>query len=283
MSIYGGTDAGELERCFASVVSQTLQPGEIVIVFDGPVKRAVGVCVAELAASRCVRMVEFPDNRGLGAALRDGLSHCTSDIVARMDTDDVCMPGRFETQYRYLAEHPEISLVGGLLRERKPGAMGNGIVVRKLPESPDEIRHFAKYRNPLNHPTVMFRKLDVLKAGSFIHFPLLEDYYLWVRMLVHGYRIANVPQVLVEAQADIDYFARRGGIAYLCQEIRLARRFRDLGFHRWWDTIWFVVSRAPIRLMPGRARRWMYGKMLRVRHYEEVERESLADIERTGQ
>lgn len=279
MSIYHGTDAVELDHCFASIDLQSLQPQEIVIVFDGQVEESVEACVDGLAVSRCVKTVKYSRNRGLGAALRDGLNQCSTDIVARMDTDDVCLPDRFEKQYAYLQRHPEISLVGGLLRERYVYGSEDITVERKLPIMPDKLTRFAKYRNPVNHPTVMFRKNDVQDAGSFIPFPLLEDYYLWVRMLVHGFRLANLPEVLVEARADSAYFARRGGAAYLRQEILLARCFKELGFHNWWNTVWFVVSRAPYRLMPGLIRKWMYEKTLRVQGDKPSGRKSKVNID----
>ncbi len=279
MSIYHGTDAMELNHCFASIDLQSLQPQEIVIVHDGQVKGLVETCVDDFAVSRCVKIVKLSQNRGLGAALREGLNHCSTDIVARMDTDDVCLPDRFVKQYAYLQQHPEVSLVGGLLRERYAYGSEDLTVERALPIMPNELARFAKYRNPVNHPTVMFRKNDVQSAGSFIPFPLLEDYYLWVRMLVHGFQLANLPEVLVETRADSAYFARRGGAAYLRQEVLLARCFRKLGFHNWWNTVWFVVSRAPYRLVPGAIRKWMYEKTLRVQGDEPRRQESKNNID----
>lgn len=69
--------------------------------------------------------------------------------------------------------------------------------VRKLPELPDDIRQFAKRRNPINHPVVMFRKSAVLAAGGYQHFPLFEDYYLWIRMLMNGAKFYNIQESLL--------------------------------------------------------------------------------------
>jgi glycosyltransferase involved in cell wall biosynthesis len=263
MSVYRGTNATELKTCLESIGAQSVVPQEIVIVFDGPVSKSVEAYVARQSELDNINLIRKPTNEGLGSALRDGLRRCRYDIVARMDTDDICMNGRFEKQCDYLGENEQISLVGGQLAE-KYTIGGNEITVeRRLPESPHEITAVAKHRNPLNHPTIMFRKKDVIVSGGYMPFPLLEDYHLFARMLVKGCLLANLPQVFVQARADDQYFERRGGLAYFRQEILLTKVFRDIGFHTWPDSIRFLLIRAPVRLLPKSLRRRLYITVLR--------------------
>jgi glycosyltransferase involved in cell wall biosynthesis len=263
MSVYKETNASELEACLESVRKQDIVPRELVIVFDGPVSKSVEAYIAKQSEVANINLIRKPINEGLGSALRDGLCKCKYDIVARMDTDDICVAGRFEMQCNYLRENEHISLVGGQLAEKYTIGSNEITVERRLPESPREIATVARHRNPLNHPTIMFRKKDVIDSGSYKPFPLLEDYHLFARMLVRGYLLANLPQVFVQARPDDQYFERRGGLTYFRREILLTKVFRDIGFHTWPDSIRFLLIRAPFRLLTKSIRRRLYVTVLR--------------------
>ena len=80
---------------------------------------------------------------------------------------------------------------------------------------------------------------------------------------MHGYHVANLPQVLVETEIDSDYFARRGGTGYVRKELHLLEKLRQIGFLSSFDTGIFVLSRLPMRLLPLVARRRLYKAFLR--------------------
>ena len=135
--------------------------------------------------------------------------------------------------------------------------------VRETPIDPTTVAHYARRRNPLNHPTVMFRKSHVLASGGYKPCLMFEDYFLWARMITQGYRLANIPRVLVETQIDPTYFTRRGGIGYLRHEIVLLARLRELGFLSQIDAAAFILTRLPIRIMPVSFREYLYRSLLR--------------------
>jgi len=265
LSIYHGTRAGELRRSLDSIAAQSRPPDEVVLVLDGPVSPDVRSCCDEMAGRLPIRLLEFPRNRGLGLALRDGLEACRNGLVARMDTDDVSRPTRFEEQEAYLAVNPGVSLVGGILREFYGNGSETVAVDRAMPTSEQAVRRIARFRNPVNHPTIMFRRDDVLQVGSYQHFPLLEDYHLVVRLLASGRTVVNLDRVFVETSPDDAFFRRRGGLEYLRQELRLTAFFRSLGFHTFADSLIFTALRAPYRLVPGGLRESMYRIFLRRR------------------
>jgi glycosyltransferase involved in cell wall biosynthesis len=263
MSVYARTRADEFSRCLDSIQQQSVVPDELVLVLDGPVSAEVRACAETHGRRLAIKTVEYPDNRGLGPALREGLKHCSHSFVARMDSDDICRRHRLEAQKKFLVERPDISIVGGLLREFY---LVNGETVsveRVLPEASDDVATFAKFRNPANHPTVMFRKQHVLAVGNYISFPLMEDYHLFSRMLARGFAIANLQDIFVETSPTKDFFRRRGGLRYLSQEINLAREFRRVGFHNALDSVKFILMRAPYRVLPNSLRRRMYIRFLR--------------------
>jgi len=193
---------------------------------------------------------------------------CRYDLVARMDSDDVCILNRFELQCKYLEQHPEISVVGGALLEKYVYKNRLFHAVRSVPTGPDDIGRVSRLRNPMNHPTVMFRKSDVEAVGGYLPFLLLEDYYLWARMLLKGYLLANLPDVLVKAGADTSYFERRGGREYFEREKALTRRFREMGFHNRWTSLWFLGLRWLFRMVPVAIRARLYHLLLRTSSQE---------------
>jgi glycosyltransferase involved in cell wall biosynthesis len=265
MSIYNATQAPELDHSLKSLAAQHLAPNQIVLVRDGPVQPKVEQCIEKYIGTLPFKHLHYSQNRGLGAALRDGLSACENELVARVDCDDRSVPQRFDLQVKYLADNPSISVIGGWMKEYYPQSQVGkpNTAVRKTPIEPTSVTCSARRRNPLNHPTVMFRKAHVLASGSYQPCMLFEDYFLWIRMLVAGYHLANIPHVLVETEVDSNYFTRRGGMAYLKHELDLLGKVRKLGFFSRTDATIFVLSRLPMRLCSPKAREVLYRMLLR--------------------
>lgn len=263
MSIYAATRADDLDRCLASLSGQSLAPNQIVLVQDGPVESDVKRCIDNHSQNLPLDHLQFSKNRGLGRTLRDGLLNCDYEFVARVDSDDWSVPERFELQVDFLKKNPSISVIGGWLKEYYPAPDGPIGVVRQTPLEHASIKRAARRRNPLNHPTVMFRKPHVLASGNYEPCQFFEDYFLWARMLMSGYHLANIPHVLVETQVDPGYFSRRGGIAYVRHELYLLQQLKKIGFLSYVDTSIFILSRLPMRLLPLKARQRLYKDFLR--------------------
>ena len=200
LSLYHKESPLFLRQSLTSIFTQTLLPIEVVLVEDGPLTDELYAVIKEFTSQHPeLKVISLPTNRGLGKALNEGLKHCSYDLVARMDTDDIAKPDRFEKQLAIFLEHPEIDVVGAWIDEFE-GEVSNVLSMRKVPEQHENILRFAKGRCPVNHPVVMFRKSAVLKAGGYKHFPLFEDYYLWVRMLMNGARFYNIPKIRKQSQ-----------------------------------------------------------------------------------
>ncbi len=102
MSLYVKENPLYLRECFESLQQQTLPADEIVLVFDGPVSEGLEAIVQQFEMRLPIKTVKLAQNRGLGKALNEGLLHCSYDWVFRMDTDDICVPTRFEKQVAYI-------------------------------------------------------------------------------------------------------------------------------------------------------------------------------------
>ncbi len=263
LSIYHKEQPNYLSQSLNSIFSQYLQPAEVILVQDGPLTDELYAVISQFCVKYpTLKVVHLVLNVGLGKALNDGLKHCSYDLVARMDTDDIAKPDRFAKQVKVFEKHPEIDVCGAWIDEFVDD-VSNVTSARKLPESHEEIRKYAESRCPVNHPVVMFRKSAVLAAGGYQHFPLLEDYYLWVRMLMNGAKFYNIQESLLYFRTSADMFKRRGGWSYAMNEIRFQKMLYSTGFIGMKRFTMNVAVRFVSRVMPNGMRAWVYKKLLR--------------------
>lgn len=262
MSVYHKESPAHLQRCLDSLLTQTLPADEIVIVEDGPLGEPLDAIIA--GYRKCLPIVShyLSENVGLGTALRAGLTTCRGEYVARMDSDDICAPERFRCQVAFLNDNRDVDVVGSAIEEFDEDS-NTPRSIRRLPTGGRALLRFARFRNPLNHMTVMFRKTSVLAAGSYQICHGFEDYHLWARMLSHGHRLHNMEEVLVKVRCGNGMQDRRGGLAYLKQEIAFQLFLRKMGLVAASGCVRNIAVRAPIRLAPNFVRSMCYKLFLR--------------------
>lgn len=264
MSVYIKEKPEFLERALESIYNQTLKPKEVILVKDGLLNEELETIISKETRKFNESNIDFTciqlkKNMGLGTALQTGLEKCDCDYIARMDSDDIAVSDRFEKQVDYIKKNPQISVVGGYINE----FIEEGKIIRTktMPLKYKELYKYGKYRNPLNHMTVFFRKKDVIDSGGYQPMKGLEDYYLWSRMLAKGYKISNIDKVLVNARLG-DFSNRRGGIGYFLTYIKLRRTQNKLHYTNILEFIIGVMFTALITLAPNSIRGRLY-KVLR--------------------
>ena len=261
LPVYRGDRADFLRRSLASVtVEQTLPPDEVVIVRDGPVPDELEGALAsarrgELTGAVPVRLVELAENVGLALALEAGLAEVAHDVVARQDADDISVPERFATQLPLIAA--EYDLVGSAIQEFDDEADTDGLI-RRQPSDPEQIRRAVALRDPFNHPSVVYRAAAVRAVGGYQPLDLMEDYWLFARMIHHGVRATNVPRALVRYRVGAGAYARRGGLRLLRSELDLQARMRRAGVITTSQYARNLAVRASYRLVPTAARQAAY-------------------------
>lgn len=263
---YKNDDPDNFSTALQSVLTQTLPPDEVIIIGDGALNTGVEDVIDGFEAEYpdVVRLHQLPENQGKGKARQVGVEQASNQLVAMMDADDICCDDRFEKQSQFLEDNLDVDIVGSHVTEFDPDS-GESYALRTVPESHEEIAAMARYRSPLNQATVMFRKGAVLAAGNYEDVRVLEDYRLWVRLLVDGAKFGNIPESLVEVRAGEGMHERRGGWAYAKSEIRMEYDFYRWGFIPLWVAGLNAIARVAIRTVPNSVRGSIYSRLFRHR------------------
>jgi glycosyltransferase involved in cell wall biosynthesis len=264
MSVYAAERPEFLSESLQSIADSDDLPAEVVLVEDGPIGEPLLDVVDSFRSKLPIRSLRLERNAGLPAALNIGLQHAQHEFVARFDTDDVCAPTRFGRQMLFLEEHPQVAAVGGWVEEFDTHSRST-LSLRSPPILHEQLVRYARLRSPLNHPAVMFRKSAVLAVGSYQSDKYFEDYSLWVRLILAGHQIANIPHVLVRMRAGRSQVERRRGLTYVRHELAFVRKLCRLGFLSQLEALRYVLLRTPFRLMPGGVLNFVYQRRLRDR------------------
>ena len=263
MSVYKNEQPLFLKASLDSIVAQTIQPDQVVIVKDGPLTpelEAVLESYHQIWGER-YKLISLPSNQGLGAALNEGTKYVTSEWIARMDSDDIAVPDRFEIQLDVIRNHPEVALIGGQVDEFAI-APTETIGQRSVPETDREIRKFLKFRNPFNHPTVMVKRSTLTTVGGYQSDGKIEDYFLWARILAQGEIGVNVPQVLVHMRVGSGMYSRRGDWGNLKHIMRLRHFMRVQGFISYSEEVTGCLMQVGNILIPQYLRKFIYQTVL---------------------
>ena len=264
MSVYYKEKPEYLQLALESIINQTVKPSEIVLVQDGKLTEELQAVITEYLQNypTIFKTYALKQNQGLGKALNFGMQKCSNELIARMDTDDIAEPNRFELQIKEFEQDKELMLCGGQIAEFADSP--NKITgYRNVPAEHNEILNFVKKRNPFNHMTVMFKKQSVQSVGGYMDMPCFEDYWLWARMLKAGYKAKNIDQVLIRVRAGQNMIARRGGLNYTNYIIRFEKALHRIGMISFTEMIGYITLRSIVSVMPESLRLLIYRWKLR--------------------
>ena len=259
MPVYHGDNLPHLELALDSVLKQTLQPDQILIVVDGPIDADIMSYLEKKEIShQSIDILRLPKNLGLPNALNTSLEFIKSDWVARFDADDIMVSDRLEVQVDFIKSN-DLDVLGGQIREFDE--IGN-YLERTVPVGLQAIKKMLPWRNPLNHVTVMYRS-SLIKRYKYRDIKGYEDYDLWMRLLSGpNVKISNIPNILVEVRAGSRMYSRRVGITYALNELnfRVATSKYSKSFIRHWAS---GILRSTISLFPQKTKAMVYLFFLR--------------------
>ena len=263
ISVYQKDNAVFFDRALQSITEQqTVKPSEIVLVCDGPLNDDLNEVIDKYRKAYPIfKVLRLKKNKGLGNALRLAVKNASNELIARMDSDDVSVPDRFERQLKYFSAHPDVDVVGGDITEFI-GEEDNIVGKRVVPKNDSEIKNYMKTRCAFNHVSVMYKKSAVQAAGGYLDWFWNEDYYLWIRMQLNKAVFANTGTVLVNVRVGEEMYQRRGGKKYFESEYRLQKLMLDKKMISFPIFIGNVGKRVIIqRLLPNKIRGWVFRKV----------------------
>jgi glycosyltransferase involved in cell wall biosynthesis len=266
MSVYYKEEAGHLRAAMDSMWTQSTPTDDFVLVCDGPLTPELEEVIEEMGRDHAesLNVIRLDKNGGLGNALNEGMRHCKNELIARMDSDDISRPYRCSKQLAIFNANPELGICSGIVEEFTEDT-GSVEAKRVPPETNEKILRFARRRNPFNHPCVMYKKSAVEKAGGYQDFYLLEDYYLWIRMLNNGTVGYNIQEPLLWMRAGSDMYKRRAGLKYAQSQRRLFRYMRDIHFINSTEYLTSTAVRTVSSITPNCLREFMFKLLMRKR------------------
>ncbi len=218
MSVYKKDSPEYLQIALKSIYEQqSIKPDEIVIVVDGPIPENLRKVLDSFKKDKekIVKIIQQEQNKGLGEALKEGTEYCTGDYIFRMDSDDISVFDRFEKQINYIEKHSNIDVLGGNIAEFQKSIDEENKRLRVCPMNHEDIVKMGKKRNPMNHVTVCIKKEALVNSGGYQSLLYLEDYYLWLRMIVNNCKLENLNETLVLVRVGNGFEGRRSTKKYI--------------------------------------------------------------------
>lgn len=246
VTIYHGSNPQHLRQTLESLAAQTRPAEEVLLVLDGPIGDELSLVLQDFPD---FTQLQLPENVGNGPASQAGVEAARGEFVAKLDADDIAAPDRFATQLAYFQAHPELAVLGTAMYEFEDEPH-DSMKVRTMPQEHADIVKYARLNNPVNHPSVMMRTSAVLAAGGYQARHFLEDYDLWVRMIMRGERFHNLSEPLTYFRVDSAQFDRRTGKEMFLADWRFQRQLVTYGLITPPRAVGNFLLRSCYRLLP---------------------------------
>jgi glycosyltransferase involved in cell wall biosynthesis len=220
LSIYYKTTLDEIKRALLSLKNQKLKPNEIIVVFDGPCSIRIRIFVNYFLNkffNKEFIVLKNKFNQGIAFSYNLAIQNSKYNLIAIQDSDDVSLANRFKLQIRTFMNNKNLSVLGGYLLEKSL----NNDYLKKNPIKFSSIKKYIFFKNPINHPTVMFKKNKLKLVNFYSHCERMEDYYLWIKLISKNIIIQNIPYVLVHSIVDDQFLKRRTSVNVLISEFKI--------------------------------------------------------------
>lgn len=250
MSVYKNDVIQYVKLAVDSILCQTFKNFDFYIQCDGPIRQEVDDYLSTLTDER-IKIQKRAENKGLAQSLNDLLAVVMPhgyEYIARMDSDDISLPERFEKQLEYFKLHPEVECLGSWAIEITSN--GDEYFRKQMPQTHEDCLDLFRKRDPMIHPTVIFRRSYIEKAGMYALDTFFgEDTMMWAQGFAAGCMLGNVPEYLFKFRLDDNFFDRRRGWKYAKGIWELRHRVNKmLGFGIVEDC--WALAYAAAKMMP---------------------------------
>lgn len=248
-----------------SVANQTYKNFICYVCDDGSTDKTPQIVKDFCLMDNRFNFIKNEKNSGLSFTLNKCLRQCKTPLIARMDGDDICEPQRFEKQILFLDTHPEFSICGTSITYFDNNGSWGELIYPEFPEKKDFLS-----TNPFAHPTVIYRKsvIDALtdEYGNLYSenkkIGRSEDYDLFMRFYINGYKGYNLQEKLLNYREDRDAFSKRK-FKYSITEARVRKNgFKKLGLMP--KAFPFVLKPIIVGIIPKKIRLYLHQRKFKL-------------------
>ena len=265
LSSYNDEDV--IQEAVDSILSQSYPLFEFLIVSDGSTDSSAEKLAQLAARDDRIRLFTNSSNIGLTRSLNRALSEARGEYIARMDSDDVAYPSRFEEQVAFLDAHRDIGVVGTTyeLIDADDQVIGRPSVV----SGSQSIRHRLPRTNPLLHSSVMIRRSLLDRSQGYDEdFVRAQDYDLWLRLLPYT-QFENLRTVLMKRRVRSNMISVKNEREQLRCAVRARVRAVRRGDLPLWNLV-FVLKPLIASLLPTSLVRWVRIRLFKQTHYQSL-------------
>lgn len=170
-----------------SILAQTFSDFEFIIINDASTDSTKEII--ESYKDPRIKLINNEQNQGVAKSLNIGLAAACGKYIARMDADDISLPQRFQTQFDFMEQRPDVDVCGSWAKK-----IGKENEIIKNPSSYEDIKDTLFFSCAMSHSTVVFKKnLDFQYSSEF---PRAEDYDLWCKK-INDLKFINIPEILL--------------------------------------------------------------------------------------
>ena len=250
MSLYKNDRLDFVKLAVESILHQTYSNFDFYIQYDGVICEEVDAFLSNISDER-VKIYRRSENKGLAHSLNDLLQIVMPkgyEFIARMDADDICDICRFERQLEYLKNHPDIECLGTFAIEIN--SKGEEYYRKQMPVTHEECKELFRKRDCMIHPTVMYRRSYIEKAGLYsLDTYFGEDTMMWAQGFAAGCKFGNIPEYLYRFRLDDNFFNRRRGWKH-AKNIFLLRHRVNKMLHFGLSADLWALAYACAKMMP---------------------------------
>ena len=264
MSVYAKEKPEHLIQSIDSMLKQTVFPEQFVIVKDGPLTEELEGVLSRYQSehNELFTLVALEQNSGLAIALDAGLEVCRNELVARMDSDDISLPTRCEKQLEKFSENENLAVLGTNIDEFD-SSPDNVKRSRVVPSEYEQILKRIRRREPFNHPTIMFKKSEVIRCGGYGTLRRCQDFDLFSRMMNMGCYAENINESLLLFRADEGNYKRRKGKKSSEGYMTVMKLNYKRGYCSWTDMMYARFAQFALWVMPTGVMKWVSDTFLR--------------------
>ncbi len=251
MAVYNKDLPDELSQSIKSMLNQTVLCDQFVVVEDGPIGKELSRIIDQYSDkyNNLFTIVKLKENSGLGKALDIGLQECRNELVARMDADDISLPQRCEKLLELYDANPKLALAGTNIDEFYDNP-NNIVSSRIVPSDYENICRFMKRRSAFNHPTVMFKKSEVIRCGGYGKMRRKQDLDLFARMINMNCYALNINESLLLFRSNENNYKRRKSWEYCKSYIDVERENYKRGYCSLWDLVVVTMGQIIMHIAP---------------------------------